>query len=209
MAKRPDLPSRHSEAPAEDTRGSARRVSKRPTSARGSSARTPRGARAATGGERTVDVRDWLGGVRLSAFMFIMLGLVMLAVLVLLPTVGTYIEQRQRIAALEESVQVTEDRVAELEAERDRWNDRAYITTQARERLYYHLPGEIVFLVDNDIDPATLPAEQAQVSDEVQAARSDWMGAMLRSITEAGLTKNAVPVPAPTPTPTPSETPAE
>ena len=97
MAKRPDLPSRHSEAPAEDTRGSARRVSKRPTSARGSSARTPRGARAATGGERTVDVRDWLGGVRLSAFMFIMLGLVILAVLVLLRDQGGEAEaSRQR-----------------------------------------------------------------------------------------------------------------
>ena len=75
-----------------------------------------RGARSA----RRVDVRGWLGGIRLSGFMVIMLGLVVLAAFVLVPTVGTYLEQRQRIAALEQAVQVTQDEIAALESEKDR-----------------------------------------------------------------------------------------
>ncbi|MCR2828236.1 septum formation initiator family protein, partial [Microbacterium sp. zg.Y909] len=98
-----------------------------------------------------VDVRQWMGGIRLSGFMMIMLALVVLGALVLVPTVGTYLDQRQQIAALERSVRMSEEEVAELEATRDRWGDPAYITTQARERLYYHRPGEVVFLVDNDL----------------------------------------------------------
>lgn len=73
--------------------------------------------------------------------MVIMLGLVVLAAFVLVPTVGTYLSQRQQIAALEESIRVGKERIVELEAERDRWSDEAYITSQARERLYYVRPG--------------------------------------------------------------------
>ena len=47
------------------------------------------------------------------------------------------------------------------EAQRDRWTDPAYITTQARERLYYVKPGEVVYLVDDDLPPALAPQEQA------------------------------------------------
>ncbi len=116
-----------------------------------------------------VDVRGWLGGIRLSGFMVIMLGLVVLAAFVLVPTIGTYVDQRQQIAALEAAVEVSRDDVADLEAQRDRWTDPAYITTQARERLYYVKPGEVVYLVDNDLPPALVPQEQAPVSDRGRA----------------------------------------
>ena len=58
---------------------------------------------------RQVDVRAWLGGIRLSGFMVIMLGLVVLAAFVLVPTIGTYVDQRQRIAALAIAVSVSQD----------------------------------------------------------------------------------------------------
>ena len=110
---------------------------------------------------RPVDVRGWLGGIRLSGFMVIMLGLVVLAAFVLVPTIGTYVDQRQQIAALEAAVEVSREEVADLEAQRERWTDPAYITTQARERLYYVRPGEVVYLVDNDLPPELAPQEQA------------------------------------------------
>ena len=162
-----------------------------------------RGARSA----RRVDVRGWLGGIRLSGFMVIMLGLVVLAAFVLVPTVGTYLEQRQRIAALEQAVQVTQDEIAALETEKDRWQDPAYITTQARERLYYVRPGEVVYLVDDDLPDSAIPAEQAPVSDEVVQTTTDWMSQLVRSVTAAGLAKPAaLPVIGiPDPEPTPSE----
>jgi len=159
---------------------------------------------------RSVDVRGWLGGIRLSGFMVIMMGLVVLAAFVLVPTLGTYIEQQQRIAALEHSVQVTKEEVAALEREQRRWSDPAYITTQARERLYYVRPGEVVYLVDNDLDPSQLPQDEQKVSDELTRTKVDWMSQIVRSVTASGTASRAgvpitigVPDPTPTTTPTP------
>lgn len=136
---------------------------------------------------RRVDVRGWLGGIRLSGFMVIMLGLVVLAAFVLVPTIGTYVDQRQRIAALEQAVELSGEQVADLEAQRDRWQDAAYITTQARERLYYVRPGEVVYLIVDDLPASQAPQEQAAVSDDVEPTRTDWMSQLVRSVTEAGL----------------------
>jgi hypothetical protein len=99
--------------------------------------------------------------------------------------------------------------VADLECQRERWQDPAYITTQARERLYYVKPGEVVYLVDDDLPPELAPQEQEPVSDELEAAHTDWMAQLVRSVTEAGLAQTVAPLtvgvpdPAPSPTPTP------
>lgn len=138
-------------------------------------------------GRRPVDVRGWLGGIRLSGFMVIMLGLVVLAAFVLVPTIGTYVDQRQQIAALAASVEVSKEQVDDLQAQRQRWRDPAYITTQARERLYYVKPGEVVYLVDNDLTAAQLPQDQQPVTDHVEQTRTDWMAQLVRSVTSAGL----------------------
>lgn len=147
-----------------------------------------------------IGVRDWLGGVRLSGFMVIMLGLVVLAVLVLVPTVGTYLDQRQRIAALTESVRLTEQQVADLAAQERRFTDPAYITTQARERLYYVAPGDVVYLVDNDLPAARQPRDAEQVSDHLEQTPTDWMAQLVRSVAAAGAARTAVaPDPGPLP----------
>ncbi|MCC4906784.1 septum formation initiator family protein [Microbacterium sp. cx-59] len=161
--------------------------------------RSPRGP----GGDgRRVDVREWLGGIRLSGFMVIMLGLVVLGVLVLVPTVGTYLDQQSRIRALEHAVQLTQNEIDDLQAQSERWDDPAYITTQARERLYYVRPGEVVYLIDNDLSEAEQPREQAPVSDEVEQTRTDWMAQLVRSVTSAGAAQTAVaPGDAETPAP--------
>ncbi|MBB2974863.1 cell division protein FtsB [Microbacterium endophyticum] len=146
------------------------------------------------GSARQVDAREWLGGIRLSGFMVIMLGLVVLGVFVLVPTFGTYLDQRQQIDALENSIQLTKDDVADLEAQRDRWSDPAYITTQARERLYYFNPGEVGYLIDNDLPESAIPQEEAPISTDVEQAKTDWMTQMVRSVTAAGLAQTATEV---------------
>lgn len=162
-------------------------------------------------GRGQLDVRGWLGGIRLSGFMVIMLSLVVLAAFVLVPTIGTYVNQRQQIAALEAAVQLSQEEVAALEQERDRWSDAAYITTQARERLYYVKPGEVVYLVDNDLPPEDLPVEQREVSETLEVTRTDWMAQLVSSVTEAGLAQTVaaptigIPDEAPTPSATPTE----
>lgn len=169
--------------------------------------RPPR-RRPAGGARRPVDVREWLGGIRLSGFMVIMLGLVVLAAFVLVPTIGTFVDQRQQIAALEAAVRLSEDEVADLEAQRERWSDPAYITTQARERLYYVKPGEVVYLVDDDLPPELEPQEQAPVSDELEQTRTDWMSQLVRSVTEAGLAQTVAPITVGVPDPVESPSPS-
>ncbi|AUG29242.1 MULTISPECIES: septum formation initiator family protein [Microbacterium] len=171
------------------TREGAVRDAPAPSSRPGRRPATPDGTRG------RVDVRAWAGGIRFSAFMVIMLGLVVLAVFTLVPTVGTYLGQRQQIAALTHSVQVTEADVAALQQQKDRWNDPAYVTSQARERLYYVRPGEVVYLVDNDLPATAIPQEQSAVSAQVQETRTDWMAQLVRSIAGAGLAQTATVTP--------------
>jgi cell division protein FtsB len=192
VARRPAPPSASSKAttpqPAASKKGRAK--------AKPASAAAPAASRAGTRGtEQRVDVREWASGIRLSAFSVIMLSLVVLGAWVLVPTLGTFIDQRQKIAALEASVQVSEGEIEALIAERERWSDPAYITTQARERLYYVKPGEVVYLIDNDLDPSALPREQDPVSDTLEEKPADWMPQLLRTLVSAGLSDTAAVVP--------------
>ncbi|MBP2437702.1 FtsB family cell division protein [Microbacterium amylolyticum] len=143
-------------------------------------------------GSARVDVRDWLGSVRLSGFAVIMLGLVVLGAFVLVPSVGHYVDMRQQIDRAEASVTVTQAEIAELERERERWNDPAYIQTQARERLYFTQPGEVTYLIQNDIDVDDVVLGSGPVSADLVERDSDWMGTVLRSVVESGLAQHAV-----------------
>lgn len=79
------------------------------------------------------------------------LGVVLLvAFTVLFPTVRAYLAQRAEIDALDAAVIAAEQEEERLQAELDRWDDDAYVATQARERLSYVRPGETAYRV---IDP--------------------------------------------------------
>jgi len=191
VARRPAPPSASPAPKGAKPSAKASAKTKAPAAPRSS----PTAGSRARGDAPRVDVREWASGIRLSAFSVIMLSLVVLGAWVLVPTVGTFIDQRQKIAALEASVQVSESEIAALVAERERWNDPAYITTQARERLYYVKPGEVVYLIDNDLDPSALPREQDPVSDTLEEKQADWMPQLLRTVVAAGLSDTAAIAP--------------
>lgn len=130
----------------------------------------------------------WLRGLRLSGFSFVMMGILVLAVIVLAPSVRTYAEQRQQIDELSATVAGQESEVDKLKAERERWNDRTFVTTQARERLSYVMPGDISFLVQNDTGAgADGSTDTAAVSTDIQDTEVDWVDSMFRSVMIAGL----------------------
>lgn len=141
--------------------------------------------------KRRVDVRGWLGNIRFSGFSLIMLGLVVLGAFVLVPSVSTLMQQRQAIALQQQQVQAGEAEVAELEALSKRWRDPAYITSQARERLYYEKPGQVVYIVNNDLPDERMPQEPEPISDEVVKTRTDWMSQFVTAVTVAGLAEIA------------------
>ena len=130
----------------------------------------------------------WLRNFRLSGFALSLLLLIIAALVVLAPSLKTFVEQRQQIAALEQSVIDAQADVDDLNAEIDRWSDPAYIEAQARDRLYYVYPGDITFLVVGDeslgLDDGGLP-----ISDEIQTTQVDWVRALLSTVYQAGLTE--------------------
>lgn len=135
----------------------------------------------------------------------------MLAVVVLAPTITAFAQQRQQIAELRAAVSAQEEEVQRLRDERERWNDDTFIVTQARERLYYVMPGEVSYLVIDDRTAAAKADATTEVSAEVTESKGDWMTTLLGSVLTAGLAPDAAPPadPAPTPTTPPADPAAE
>ncbi|WP_419819338.1 FtsB family cell division protein [Glaciibacter flavus] len=152
-----------------------------------SSPRRPSVAR----GERGVS--GWVRGMRFSGFTVIMMGLAVLAVIVIVPSVQAWVAQRQQIAGLQSTAAQQKATIKDLDDQRERWNDKTFITTQARERLAYVLPGEVSFLVINDVPALQDTGEPAPVSRDLQTTKTDWMHALFSSTLSAALTPETAP----------------
>ena len=151
----------------------------------------------------------WLRGIRFSGFSLIMMGVLVLAVVVLAPTIASFAQQRQHIAELRAAVSAQEDEVQRLRDERERWNDETFIMTQARERLDYVMPGEVSYLVLDDRTEAAKAEASTEVSAEVTESKGDWMRTLLDSVMTAGLAPAATEPAAPPPATPPATAPVE
>jgi outer membrane murein-binding lipoprotein Lpp len=121
-----------------------------------------------------------------------MMVILVLAVVILAPSLRTYAEQRQQISQLSVTVAEQQSEVDRLNSQRERWNDRTYVTTQARERLSYVMPGDISFLVYNDLAVvAAREADAAPVSSNIQSTKIDWLGSLFASTMTVGLAPQA------------------
>ncbi|SMH46580.1 Septum formation initiator [Rathayibacter oskolensis] len=123
--------------------------------------------------------------MRGSGFTLLVMGIMILAVVVLAPSIKNFVEQRAEISELQRSVDEAKTQSQDLDEERTRWSDPAYIRAQARERLYFVMPGEVSYLVLDDIAVAQQAEQPA--SDSVQETASDWAGSLLASLAVAGL----------------------
>jgi cell division protein FtsB len=144
-------------------------------------------AKPSAGGAAPTDRSGWLSGIRFSGFSLIMMGVLVLAVIVLAPTIAAFAQQRQQIAELRAAVSAQEEEVQRLRDERERWNDETFIVTQARERLYYVMPGEVSYLVIDDRTAAAKADATTEVSAQVTESKGDWMRTLLDSVMTAGL----------------------
>ncbi|NMR28325.1 septum formation initiator family protein [Arthrobacter sp. SF27] len=76
------------------------------------------------------------------------LAVVLVTITILLaPSVRIFIEQRSAIAALEREIAAEQKTQSQLEKELARWEDPEYIKQQARDRIFYVMPGETRYLV--------------------------------------------------------------
>jgi hypothetical protein len=117
----------------------------------------------------------------------------------LAPSVQIWYEQRQKIADYQTQVEQAKENLAGMQEERLRWDDEVYIRAQARDRLYFVMPGEVSFLVmdaegidisDTSGTVGAMLAEQRKSSGfsiEVLESETNWVEAILESALRAGL----------------------
>lgn len=131
-----------------------------------------------------------------SGFTATVLALIVTGVVVLSPSLQVLAEQRQQIAQLEADLAQTDQEVLRLEDQLERWNDRVFVETQARSRLMFVYPGDITYLVIDDLPEEVTESDDA-ISEDIQVASTNWRGALLASYLVAATTQ-ASPAPAET-----------
>ena len=135
-----------------------------------------------------------LNSVSVSVILVIILGTYLIS-----PDVQSYLNQRREIVEMEQSIQLAKDAVVDMQAERDRWQDPVYIRSQARDRLYYVLPGEVSYLVmdsegldfsDSSNTLGALLAQQRnadEISLEVSAAKANWVDSLMETLLRSAM----------------------
>ncbi|MGO1435199.1 MAG: FtsB family cell division protein [Canibacter sp.] len=137
-----------------------------------------------TQGNSRASLAEALSGLRFGGFTVMLLALIIVGVAILSPSVTTFVQQRREIHDLKQSIAESQAGVDQAEADRKRWEDPAFIRAQARDRLFYVLPGESQLGVINDI---TLPPEE---QEEAQAGLTkidrDWTDSLISSVIQSG-----------------------
>ncbi len=78
----------------------------------------------------------------------LLLGVVIATVAVTLAqSLRVYFAQAQEIAALRTEIEQTNEQIATLKDQIERWNDPAFVKAEARERLGWVMPGETGYRV--------------------------------------------------------------
>ncbi|WP_028644909.1 FtsB family cell division protein [Nocardioides sp. URHA0020] len=97
-----------------------------------------------------------------------------------------YLDQRSHIDDLKSQIALRQARIGDLEREKRRWEDPAYVRQQARE-LNYVMPGETAYVVlDEDGKPLDSEAELSDPSTVAPQAPTAWWSTAWRSVELAG-----------------------
>ncbi len=135
--------------------------------------------------------------LRLNSTWVSVIAIVVIGGFLISPDVEAFLNQRRQIAEMEESIRLAQEQVEQMQAERDRWQDPVYIRSQARDRLYYVLPGEVSYLVmdasgmdfsDTSGTVGAILAERRsadEISTEIAAANDNWVNLLLESFLRA------------------------
>lgn len=144
--------------------------------------------------------------------MFIVL---LMAFVVLFPTLRAYLGQRSDLVATRQERDEAAGRVDDLTHELSRWDDPAYVRAQARERLAYVYPGETAYrvidpgAVAEDVNPGTGKAVSSGPVDVGFANDTPWYATVWSSVEVAGTVEERpiAPDPDPVTDPAPAPTP--
>lgn len=161
-------------------------------SQRGSKSRGPKQTRTAASAE-------WMRGMRLNTYTITLLAMIVLGVLTLAPRVQEWFLLRQQVAQAQADVAQARADVKNMQSEVKRWEDPVYIRSQARDRLYYVMPGEVSYLVmdadgvnTSDISGTVgaMLADQrnyGQISKSIKETRNNWVDSVMETVIVAGI----------------------
>ncbi|BAW93969.1 septum formation initiator [Actinomyces sp. Chiba101] len=145
-------------------------------------------------------------GLALPVRLLVLAAVLILALVVVLPTLNNYLAQRARYDAVTQQIDAARATATALEQEAARWQDETYVRSQARERLSYVMPGETSYVVVG-ADEAQAQAQADAEAAAKEQTRAPWYDALTESAIVAG---GASPAPTHTaaPSASPSATPA-
>ena len=97
-----------------------------------------------------------------------------------------WFDQRAHIDELQQQIATNRATVEQLNEQRRRWNDPAYLQAQARQRFGYVMPGEIGYrVIDEDGEPLGGTAPLSEPSTPTDDGPAWWEHAW-GSVTAAG-----------------------
>jgi cell division protein FtsB len=109
-----------------------------------------------------------------------------------------YLEQRQHLASLRADIAESQATISQLEREKRRWDDPAYVRTVAHQRFGWVLPGEIGFqVIDEDGKPLGHQDTLSDPESVTDANRPLWWQSAWGSVVEAGKPEDERDVPPP------------
>ncbi|WP_369066631.1 FtsB family cell division protein [Kocuria carniphila] len=120
-----------------------------------------------------------------------LIALIVVATLILFlaaPTAKIFFDQRAQIAALEESIAAKEQEQQQLKLQEERWGDDAYVEQQARERMFYVMPGERAYLVLGAEQTGRQAAESS--AEQVEAGKPAWADGLWQSVVDSAFPRS-------------------
>jgi TolA-binding protein len=98
-----------------------------------------------------------------------------------------YFQQHQQITQLQSQIASSEASIAELQQEKARWGDPAYVKQQARARFGYLMPGETSYVVIGaDGKPLAAQATLSDPRTTTTTTPTAWWTTEWRSVQLAG-----------------------
>ena len=99
-----------------------------------------------------------------------------------------YLQQRAHIQELKTQIAQREANIDQLEREKRRWRDPAFVQAQARERFGYLMPGETSYVVlDEDGQPLERQTSLTDPSSVADRTPTAWWTNEWRSVQLAGV----------------------
>jgi cell division protein FtsB len=171
-----------------------------------------RPAKAAKGASRvsslSQDTRNWIAS-NFDARNALVLVMIVVGVVTVAPNVQTFFSYRQQISDMQAQVDAEKKQLADMIVERKRWDDPVYVRSQARQRLYYVLPGEVSYLVmdagsvntsDKSGTVGAMLADRRNtsvISSSIRTTSENWVEDIVGSVIRAGIEEPVAEEPAP------------